>query len=79
MTDHIAEIAALKAQLAERDMLIKALNEGPDRRAWTNAVANIRQGQRSPPRCEPPSEFDINIAAEWIEWVERARRAFYVM
>jgi hypothetical protein len=43
-------------------------------RKLASTVANIRQGQSSTPRCEPPSEYDIEIAQEWTEYVLAALR-----
>ena len=36
-------------------------------RKWANALANIRQGRRSEPLCEPPSEYAIENALEWLK------------
>lgn len=35
--------------------------------AWVHSYANYRQGQRSEPRCESPSEYDIGVAREHIK------------
>jgi hypothetical protein len=40
--------------------------------AWAVTLANIRQGQSSTPRCEPPGEADIASAANMIRMVLRA-------
>lgn len=40
-----------------------------------STVANIRQGQSSTPRCEPPGDYDIQIAREISETVIRGLTA----
>lgn len=35
--------------------------------ALSSAFANYRQGQRSTPRCEPPSDYDKQIAADMLK------------
>ncbi|RUM98982.1 hypothetical protein EET67_04900 [Pseudaminobacter arsenicus] len=40
--------------------------------AWVSWTAEIRQGESETPRCEPPSEFDKQVAREWIKRILRA-------
>lgn len=44
-------------------------------RQWAVMLAEIRQGQSSTPRCEPPGEADIQAAARMIGMVLRAAEA----
>jgi hypothetical protein len=36
-------------------------------RAWAVTMANMRQGQSDTPRCEPPSEYNVQWAFDRIK------------
>lgn len=54
--------AALQSPVVSEEMI----------RHLASTVANIRQGESSTPRCEPPGEFEVNLAREWVERVLKA-------
>jgi len=63
------EIEALQRKLDEAGRLPPKAT-----RAWAVTMANIRQGRGSTPRCEPPSESDIQWAFDRIKEVLEAAR-----
>lgn len=71
-----AYLAGREAALSAPPALDAGTVETPiSERRLAVAVAEIRQGERSSPLCEPPGEADIDIALGWVRRIEKARTA----
>lgn len=65
----LAAIRALPAQEGEV--------EGIDVDALASLLANIKQGESETPRCEPPGDYELEIAREWAVRALKANHAYH--
>lgn len=60
----------LPAPVPDED--VERMREALEPNALAHIVANIRQGESSTPRCEPPGVAEVDIAQGWVVRVLRA-------